>query len=98
MLRHVPGLREQKGSGRPRGRPAPQTGRRDCLPIDTVGDVAGREQSRNACGRGTRNNLNVAVCMQLDLAREELACRRMSDGNEDAVDRELVDQPRRPAL
>jgi len=63
---------------------------RHCLPPDFVGDVAGGKYAgHRSCG-GIWRHLDIARRFQLDLARDEVGCRRMTDCNEDTVGRHLA--------
>jgi len=71
----------------------PRPAARHCLPPDFVGDVAGGEYAgHRSCGRIWRH-LDIARRFQLDLARDEVGCRRMTDCNEDTVGRHLAQAP-----
>src|SRR6266436_6624716 len=58
------------------------------LPVNVIGNIAGRENARyRGCGRARRGH-DVAGGLHLDLAGDELGRRRVSDRNEHAVDAE----------
>src|SRR4030095_4767458 len=68
--------------------PAPARGAR--WGIDVILNIAGRKHTRHA-GLRTVMGVDVAVGIQLDLSGEERRVRRVPDGNEYAVERQLAE-------
>jgi polyprenyl P-hydroxybenzoate/phenylacrylic acid decarboxylase-like protein len=60
------------------------------LPVDTIGYIAGRKDTRDACCRRTRQHLDVAVGVQVHLSLEKTARRGVADRHEHALDVESV--------
>ena len=72
---------------------AAQAGGGDRLAERVVGHVA-RGIDPLQAGRGRiRCGPEIAIVLQLQFVLEELGCRRVADGDEDAVDRNLGDRP-----
>src|SRR3712207_2024642 len=92
--RSLPGSALDEGLGEPAlgvdrgGRTG--AGRGDRLPVDVVDDVAAGEDTVDV-GAGRRVlDLHVALVVQLELAREELAARVVADGHEQAGHGQLL--------
>src|ERR1700721_377924 len=73
-------------------RHAAEAGRRDRLTEHVVRDVAGGEHALDASRRRTGRSLTVAVGLEGELAAHQFGRRLVSDRDEDAVDRKIVER------
>src|SRR5882672_5093802 len=77
---------------------AARGGRGYGLTVDMVLGVAGSEDARHRGLGRARDDLDVLVGQELDLAAEDLRVRLMPDRDEEAVDRTLVERARLEVL
>ena len=70
------------------GRHAAHARGRDRLAENLVLHVAGGEHARHIGARGIRRGADIAFRVHVELAVEQLRCRRMADGDEEPVDRQ----------
>ena len=65
-------------------------GRGDGLAIFRVGDIAGRKHAGNVGGSGPGCDLDIAAGVERELAADEAGCRVMPNGDEHALDRNVL--------